>query len=143
MSHFMLTPVNPWSSFGIAWLMWYLGDAMGVLIISPLILTFAGLMSIREPRQILHFLALLSGAIIGCLLVFDERLGFRPGTDLFAFVVFPFIFWGAIRFSAAGAAAVNFLISAVVVGETAYGLGPFVKSDFCKTRPSSRAFAVI
>jgi serine phosphatase RsbU (regulator of sigma subunit) len=101
---------------------------VGVLIITPLILTFAGLMSIREPRQILNLVALLSGAIIGCLLVFDERLGFHPGTDLFAFVVFPFIFWGAIRFSAAGAAAVNFLISAVVVWETAYGLGPFVKS---------------
>ena len=123
-----LTSVNPWSGLGIAWRVWWVGDAMGVLIIAPLILTFAGLISIREPRQILNLVALLSGAIIGCLLVFDERLGFHPGTDLFAFVVFPLIFWGAIRFSAAGAAAVNFLISAVVVWETAYGLGPFVKS---------------
>jgi MASE1 len=35
---------------------------------------------------------------------------------------------GAIRFEAAGAAAVSFLISVVVVWETAYGFGPFAKS---------------
>ena len=124
-----LTPVNPWSSFGIAWLMWYLGDAMGVLIVTPLLLTFAGLISIREPRQILNLAALLLGTVITCLLIFDTRLGFQTEEDLFAFAVFPFVIWGAIRFEAAGAAAVSFLISVVVVWETAYGFGPFAKSD--------------
>jgi serine phosphatase RsbU (regulator of sigma subunit) len=123
-----LTPVNPWSSFGRAWLIWYLGDAMGVLIVTPLLLTFTRLMSIREPRQIFNLAALLSGAVISSLLIFDRRLGFHTEEDLFAFAVFPFVIWGAIRFEAAGAAAVSFLISVVVVWETAYGLGPFVKS---------------
>jgi integral membrane sensor domain MASE1 len=43
----LLTGVNAWSGFASAWLMWWLGDAMGVLIVTPLALTFAGLMSIR------------------------------------------------------------------------------------------------
>jgi serine phosphatase RsbU (regulator of sigma subunit)/integral membrane sensor domain MASE1 len=123
-----LTPVNPWSSFGKAWLIWYLGDAMGVLIVTPLLLTFTQLMSIREPRQILNLAAVLLGTVISCLLIFDRRLGFHTGEDLFAFGVFPFVIWGAIRFEAAGAAAVTFVISAVVVLETAYGFGPFAKS---------------
>lgn len=66
-----LTPINPWSSFGTAWLIWYLGDAMGVLIVTPLLLTFAGLRSIRESPQILNLAALLLGTVISCLLIFD------------------------------------------------------------------------
>lgn len=124
-----LTPINPWSSFGTAWLIWYLGDAMGVLIVTPLLLTFAGLRSIRESPQILNLAALVLGTVISCLLIFDRRFGFQTGEDLFAFAVFPFVIWGAIRFQASGAAAVSFLISVIVVGETAYGFGPFAKSD--------------
>ena len=123
-----LTPVNPWSSFWMAWLIWYLGDAMGVLIVTPFLLTFTKLMSIRETRQILNLAALLLGTVITCLVIFDTRLGFQTREDIFAFGVFPFLIWGAIRFEAAGAAAVTFLISVVVVWETAYGFGPFAKS---------------
>lgn len=124
-----LTPVNPWSSFGVAWLIWYLGDAMGVLIVTPLLLTFTGLRSIREPGQTLNFVALVLGTVISSLLIFDERIGFQATEDLFAFAVFPFVIWGAIRFEASGAAVVSFLISVIVVSETAYGVGPFAKSE--------------
>lgn len=124
-----LTPVNPWSSFGTAWLIWYLGDAMGVLIVTPLLLTFAGLRSIRKRHQIFNLTALVLGTVISTLLIFDRRFGFQTGEDLFAFAVFPFVIWGAIRFQASGAAAVSFLISVIVVGETAFGFGPFAKSD--------------
>ena len=124
-----LTPINPWSSFGTAWFIWYLGDAMGVLIVTPLLLTFAGLRSIRESPQILNLAALVLGTVISCLLIFDRRFGFQTGEDLFAFAVFPFVIWGAISFQASGAAAVSFLISVIVVGETAYGFGPFAKND--------------
>jgi serine phosphatase RsbU (regulator of sigma subunit)/integral membrane sensor domain MASE1 len=125
-----LTPVNPWSSFGRGWLIWYLGDAMGVLIVTPLLLTFTRLISIRGPRQILNMAALLLGTVISCLVIFDKRFGFEVGEDIFAFGVFPFVIWGAIRFEAAGAAAVNLLISVVVVWETAYGSGPFAKGGY-------------
>jgi serine phosphatase RsbU (regulator of sigma subunit)/integral membrane sensor domain MASE1 len=124
-----LTPVNPWSSFGRAWLVWYLGDAMGVLIVTPPLLTFTRLVSIREPRQVLNLAALVAGAVISCLFIFDKRLGFSTQEDLFAFAVFPFVIWGAIRFEAAGAAAVTFLISVVVTLETVYGFGPFGKGS--------------
>src|SRR6266567_5367595 len=46
-----LTGVNAWSGFASAWLIWWLGDAMGVLIITPLVLTFPTLMSTRENRR--------------------------------------------------------------------------------------------
>jgi serine phosphatase RsbU (regulator of sigma subunit)/integral membrane sensor domain MASE1 len=138
-----LTPVNPWSSFGRAWLIWWLGDAMGVLIVAPLVLTFAGLMSIRGTRQILNLAALVLGLVISCLLIFDRRLGFHAGEDIIAFGVFPFVIWGAIRFGTAGAAAVSFLISAVAVWETAYGFGPFAKSGSLQNATLLQSFLAV
>jgi PAS domain S-box-containing protein len=122
------TGVNAWSGFASAWLMWWLGDAMGVLIVTPLVLTFTGLMSIREERRLAELACLLLGAIGSALVIFDLRPGLMRA-DMFAFGVFPFVIWGAIRFEAAGAAIVSFLISAIAVWGTAHGFGPFIKGN--------------
>ena len=123
-----LTGVNAWSGFASAWLMWWLGDAMGVLIVTPLVLTFTRLMSIREDRRGFEFACLLLGAAGSALVIFDPRLGLmRAG--MFAFGVFPFVLWGAMRFETAGAAVVSFLISAIAVWGTARGFGPFIKGN--------------
>ena len=65
---------------------------------------------------------------MSCLLIFDRWPGFAAGGDVFAFGVFLFVVWGAVRFEARGAAAVSFLVSLVAVWQTAHGFGPFVKS---------------
>jgi serine phosphatase RsbU (regulator of sigma subunit)/integral membrane sensor domain MASE1 len=124
-----LVPGNPWSGFGAAWTIWYLGDATGVLTVTPLLLTAFARNAPTTARQILHFAALLSGAIFTSLLIFDSRLGFQPGEDLFAFAVFPFVIWAAVQFGVAGSSVVTLLISVVVVLETAYGSGPFAEND--------------
>jgi len=123
-----LTGVNAWSGFASMWLMWWLGDAMGVLIVTPLVLTFTGLKSIREDRQGFEFACLLLGAAGSALAIFDSRLGLMHA-GMFAFGVFPFVLWGAIRFETAGAAVVSFLISAIAVWGTARGFGPFIKGN--------------
>jgi PAS domain S-box-containing protein len=123
-----LSGVNAWSGFASAWLIWWLGDAMGVLIVTPVVLTFTGLMSIREERRLLELACLLLGAVGSALAIFEPRLGLMRA-ELFAFGVFPFVLWGAIRFETAGAAVVSFLISAVAVSGTAHGFGPFIKGN--------------
>jgi PAS domain S-box-containing protein len=138
-----LAHVNAWLNFGAAWRIWWLGDAMGVLIITPLILTAPGLLSIRQTRQMLKFAGTLLGTLISCLLIFDRRLGFQAGGDVFAFGVFPFVVWGAIRFEATGAAVVSFLISVVAVWETAHGFGPFVKNASLQNATLLQSFLAV
>jgi PAS domain S-box-containing protein len=62
------------------------------------------------------------------LVIFDPRLGLMRA-DVFAFGVFPFVLWGAIRFEAGGAAIASFLICAIAVWGTAHGFGPFIKGN--------------
>ena len=134
-----LAGVHAWSGFATAQLVWCLGDAMGVLIVAPLVLTFTGVRSIQDKRRSAEFAALLLGAIIAALMVFDPRLG-EVSADVFAFAVFPFVLWGAIRFEATGAATVTFLISGVAVRGMAHGFAPFIRSHALQNAMLLQAF---
>lgn len=94
-------------------------------------------------QSISYLAALLLGTVISCLLIFDRRLGFHAGEDIFAFGVFPFVIWGAIRFGMAGAAAVSFLISAAAVWGTAHGFGPFAKSGSLQNAALLQSFLAV
>lgn len=137
-----LTGVNAWSGLASAWLMWWLGDALGVLVITSLVLTFTGLRSVRGKRRLAELACLLLGALGSALVIFEPRLGLMRA-DVFAFGVFPFVLWGAIRFEAVGAAIVSFLISAVAVWGTAHGFGPFIKGNALQNATLLQSFLAV
>lgn len=122
-----LTNVNAWSGFGSAWRIWWLGDAMGILIITPLFLTGRESVSSLKVSRLIELLSLLLGLLAASFAIFSGHLGLEVRDDVLAFVVFPFVIWGAIRFRVAGAAMASFLIAAVAIWGTAQGNGPFVK----------------
>jgi PAS domain S-box-containing protein len=124
----LLARVSAWSGFASSWLMWWWGDALGVLIVTPLVLTFTGLLSIRAERRLVELAFLLLGAGGSALVIFDSS-HWLMRADVFAFGVFPFVLWGAIRFEAAGAATVSFLIAASALWGTAHGSAPFVEGN--------------
>jgi len=137
------TPAVPWSGFATSWLIWYLGDAMGILLMAPLALTAPGLLTFRQPGHSLRFAGLLGGTAIICLLIFDNRFGLPVSEDLFAFAVFPFVIWGAIQFRSTGVSVVTFLISLIVVLETYYGSGPFARSNSLQNATLLQCFLAI
>jgi PAS domain S-box-containing protein len=109
---------NSWPSTG---LMWWLGDMLGVLLIVPLVVNFA---DFRLSKRRLAELALL----MACLVTGWELL-FRSGAvtgAVFSLAILPFIIWGAVRFSIAGAALSSCMVSAVALWESARGVGPFI-----------------
>lgn len=134
-----LAGVNAWSGFASTWRMWWLGDAMGVLIFAPLVLTFTSLIATRETRWLRELALLLAGTVVSVWLIFNPHLGLMR-VDAFAFGAFPFVLWGAIRFEAAGAAIVSFLISAIAVWGTAHGAGPFIRGNPMQSATLLQAF---
>src|SRR6266478_798850 len=124
-----LTHMHAWSDFSSAWRVWWLGDAMGVLIVTPLFLTGRELVSSLRSSRLTEFLLLGAGLFATCAAIFGGRTGFGVQDDVLAFVAFPFVIWAAIRFRVAGVAMASFLIAVIAVWGTAKGNGPFVKHD--------------
>ncbi|MFI5090357.1 MAG: MASE1 domain-containing protein [Terriglobales bacterium] len=122
-----LAGVQPWSTYASAWGVWWLGDAMGVLLVAPLILTFRQLGRIRGTSRAIEGAVLLAGIALTCWFIFDNRFVTRTGEGVLAFSVFPFVVWAAIRFGISGSAFSSFLLAGISVWATARGTGPFVR----------------
>jgi len=120
-SALVATGADPWSGFGSAWLVWWLGDAMGLLLLAPVLLSLRAVSP--PPRPLLLNVAF---AALSAYLVFDGQL-FRQ--DVLAFLLFPFVVWGALRFSVAGSAITCLAIATIAVWQTAQGDGPFAHHD--------------
>jgi len=122
------THVRAYSGLGTAWLIYWLGDATGVLLVTPMILKlgdFVGICQRPRIRELTLLLFLLSGV---CFLIFGDPSLIPVRLHVLAFAVLPFVMWAAIRFGVAGATLSNLLIATMATLETAFGKGPFVTS---------------
>ena len=122
------TRVHPWSGTLSAWLIYWLGDAMGILLIAPLLLTLPTLRRICQSVRVLELGALLGLLSIACLIIFGDQRVLPVKLHVMAFAVFPFVLWAAIRFGVAGCALSTLLIAVVATSETAFGSGPFAQN---------------
>jgi len=117
------------ADFGLTWLAWWLGDGMGVLVISPVLL--AGFAMIRTaPRFFSATKALEALILVVALTVAGQTIFGNPkfvGLDYFpiSLSIFPFVIWGALRFETIGAASVALITSLLAINGTVQGTGPF------------------
>jgi len=123
------THVQAYSGLGSAWLIYWLGDSTGVLLVTPLVLTFPRLLRRRPWAGIAEFSALLLILTAICFIVFAKTSPIEVELHVFAFVALPFIMWAAIRFGAFGAALATFLVATIATLETALGSGPFARNS--------------
>ncbi len=114
----------PRSAAAVAWSHWWLGNAMGVLLVSPPLLAWKA-----RPRFPLGALRALEAGILAAAFGLASGGAFgregTAGTYPRVFVLFPFLLWSAYRFQVIGAAATNLLGFAVAVGFTVQNRGPF------------------
>jgi signal transduction histidine kinase len=114
---------------------WTLGDASGVLVVAPLILTWAtaGLRGIRRRE-------LGEGAIALALLVALAEL--PPQRDV-PYIVFPVLLWSALRFGPRGASAAILVVCSITVWNTAQNDGPFVRDSITDSLLTTQLFIAI
>src|SRR5262249_41000819 len=117
----LLNGVPYWHGLPSAWLIWWLGDCLGVLLVTPLIVNAAEFKSfkLRWMELAVLVLALLTGSGV---LGYQRRIS----AEVFDFALLPFVIWGAVRFSVTGAALASCTLTSVALWETARGTGPFV-----------------
>jgi PAS domain S-box-containing protein len=116
------TGIQPYSGLASAWLVYWLGDSTGVLLVTPLVFTLPQLFRSQNFARAAELLALMMLTSVASSIVFGD---FFPRLEVFAFAVLPLVMWGAIDFGVAGAILSVFLIATIATVLTALGYGPF------------------
>ncbi len=116
--------VQPWSRFEALWSDWWLGDALGALVVAPVILTSARRMSWSR-RQWAEACLLVSGAVLATHLAFGQVFGPTRAHHPVEYVIFPFVIAAAVRGGPPVTAPVVLAASAVTIWNTVRGAGPF------------------
>jgi len=114
---------------------WWLGDAIGDVVVGSLLLTWNAPIRLPvPPRRILEGLALV-GAVLGL----GTRVFLGPASlsraDLFlgSYALSPLLVWASVRFGLRGATMTVFLASVVAITCTALGTGPFVRETLARS----------
>jgi signal transduction histidine kinase len=111
---------------------WTLGDAAGILVVAPAILTWAtfGLRGVRR-RDLFE-----GGVLLVLLLVLAEL---APQRDV-PYVVFPVLLAAALRFGPRGAATAILVVCSIAVWNTAQNDGPFVRDSLTDSLLATQLF---
>jgi PAS domain S-box-containing protein len=119
------THVQAYSGLSSAWLIYWLGDSTGVLLVAPLMMTAPDLLRLRPRARIGEFAALLLLLAATCFIFFGDLALIPVKLHVLAFAVLPFVMWAAIRFGVSGAAVSILFVATIATVETALGSGPF------------------
>ncbi|WP_030709247.1 MASE1 domain-containing protein [Streptomyces sp. NRRL F-2580] len=109
----------PSARFWPVWSAWWAGDAMGVLVVTPLLLV---LRRIRRPGEGGYRVAEVSALVLTSVVV--TVVATRSSLSLL-FLVFPVIIWAAVRFQLAGSAPCTLLVSVLAISAASDRTGPF------------------
>jgi len=111
--------ISPWTT----WFAWFAGDAIGILVVAPVILTLAA----GPPPRFSARRAAEAAALAGVLIAFTVVLFQAPFSYVYA--IFPVTIWAALRFGSRGAATATVVVSALAIWYTVNGVGPFATSN--------------
>ncbi|MGH9509555.1 MAG: MASE1 domain-containing protein, partial [Terriglobales bacterium] len=126
-SSLLLKGLAEWSDYGVIWLTWWAGDAVGALVVTPLLILWASNYRWRwDPVQSVEFLALMTGLLITTHLVFAGAI-LAPKHYPLQSLCAPFLIWAGFRFSQREAASATLAMAVVAVWGTLQGLGPFAR----------------
>ena len=105
----------PWSEFGSHWMTWWLGDATGIIIVTPLLLcwsesgngTTAG--EKRIEYQLFAALLVLLGALIWAVKLPTDTV------EMLAYLMIPLVTWAAARLDQRAVTAASVAISVIAI----------------------------
>jgi diguanylate cyclase (GGDEF)-like protein/PAS domain S-box-containing protein len=125
------SPVGFWAT----WSVWWTGDAMGVLVVAPFLLT---LPSVRRPLRLdwrrwseASILLVITGLVT--FAVFHTRLRLE-------YLVFPLLGWMAWRFGQRGAAPAALLTSTIAIWAAIEGTGSFADAGLAERMVTLQVF---
>lgn len=118
-----LSGLGPSNAYSENWVTWYLGDLVGVIIVTPFLLSWS-----NRPQFQIKAGPIFEGAILLGLLLATGLASYlwqRLPLELGPYAFLPFIVWSAIRFGPRWTTLLIVLVAGGAIWGTIDGLGPF------------------
>jgi signal transduction histidine kinase len=108
-----------WQRCASVWWLWWVGDAMGVLVIAPFLLTWIARPGLPwRGARLLEWVALFGSLALACRFLFWSPMQLT-------YAVFPFAVWAALRFGPRETATASLIIATGAVCGLIHEAGPF------------------
>ena len=115
-----------WTIYGSMWSTWWLGDAVGAVVVTPLLILWWESPRPRWTRkQLIELAVLFLGLFFTGWFVFGGRFQASLKNYPLEYLCTPFLIWAAFRFGRRKAATAIFLLAAIATWGTSHGFGPF------------------
>ncbi len=123
-----LSAVVPWRQFSPLWSGWWLGDAIGDLVMAPFLFVW-----FEQLRRGVQYQRLVEGAaLLGCMLLLSLAVFVDGGSNApypVHYLIFPAVIWAATRLGQHAIVTLVFGSLVVTVLATLAGRGPFVTAS--------------
>jgi two-component system, cell cycle sensor histidine kinase and response regulator CckA len=116
----------PWDLLFTNVVVWWVPNAMGVLVVTPILLAWGSPCSLRlSTRGWIEAACCALGLIAGTEMSFNSW--FVDGVENYplAFLPYPFLVWGAVRFGQRGGTTGTFVVASVAISQLLHHRGPF------------------
>jgi len=133
-----------WPDYGSIWLTWWLGDAVGDLVVAPAVILWATTPGVRwTRRQALEAAVLVLCVGVVGLAVFGGMYPSPVKNYPLEFLCVPLFLWAAFRFGQREAAATVVALSAIAIWGTLRGFGPFARGTQNESLVLLQAFVAV
>lgn len=130
-----------WSSCGPIWLTWWMGDAVGDLLVAPLLVLWSAKPQLKWNRvRLLEVVLLLAYLFVAGQVTFGGLLPAKGKNYPLEFLCVPALIWAAFRFRPRRAQLATCLLAGIAIRGTLLGFGPFVRSTQNESLLLAQAF---
>jgi integral membrane sensor domain MASE1 len=114
-----------WAQYRSIWCTWWLGDAVGVVVVTPLLLRSENPRRNWTLEQMMEVACLFLGLFFTAWIVFGGRFHSLLKNYPLEYLCIPFLIWAAFRYGRFNAATAICVLSVIATWGTLHGFGPF------------------
>jgi len=119
-----------WGDYWLVWSIWWAGDAVGALIIAPLLLSWiCANYTAWSKRKVFEAVLLFIVTVLLCLMAFSDFISSDFLRILVGVCLIPIFVISSYRYGIQGVSILTFLASIIAIMGTANGYGPFVQAN--------------
>ncbi|MGH7258860.1 MAG: sensor histidine kinase [Nitrospiraceae bacterium] len=119
-----------WGAYSAIWITWWLGDAVGALIVTPAIVLWVSERAVKwSRRQLLEMGVSLTLLCLVTVVVFHSRQALTAPNYPLGFLTLSILIWIAVRLGSRATATAILLCAGIAIWGTLWGFGPFARGS--------------